>query len=187
MRIRFLSSLYFCDRRGLPRSAHRLWQVLWRKASQRRTGENTPRFNTFRYQLLKDLTKLKKSQREGFDDFLSLANRDAAKVYDLFQMFKKGYEFQEPSGTGRFFRHWSMLCRQSEIPEVLKTARAILAHLKRIPAYFTHRVTNALMEWNNSRQGAMTKRPYGFKTLRYLGMKIFKILGKFKFDEPRLA
>jgi transposase len=45
-----------------------------------------------------------------------------------------------------FFRHWSMLCRQSEIPEVLKTARAILAHLKRIPAYFTHRVTNALME-----------------------------------------
>jgi transposase len=70
---------------------------------------------------------------------------------------------------------------------VLKTARAILAHLKRIPAYFTHRVTNALMEWNNSRQGAMTKRPYGFKTLRYLGMKIFKILGKFKFDEPRLA
>jgi len=75
-----------------------------------------------------------------------LANRDAAKVYDLFQMFKKGYEFQEPSGTGMFFRHWSMLCRQSEIPEVLKTARAILAHLKRIPAYFTHRVTNALME-----------------------------------------
>ncbi|MGB4199865.1 MAG: transposase [Thermotogota bacterium] len=49
-----------------------------------------------------------------------------------------------------------------------KGARSILIHPKGVMAYFTYRVTNAVMEGNNSKLRAITKRSYEFKTLRYL-------------------
>ena len=51
---------------------------------------------------------------------------------------------------------------------MLMEAQAIMTHLKGIMAYFTYRVTNAVMEGNNSKLRAITKRSYEFKTLRYL-------------------
>jgi len=53
-------------------------------------------------------------------------------------------------------------------------------------AYFTYRVTNAVMEGNNSKLRTITKRSYGFKTLRYLRLMIFLVFGKLKFDVPKL-
>ena len=154
---------------------------------RREHKENIPRFNKIRYLLLKDPKKLKKSQRERLDEFLTQANLDTVKAYNLIQMFKRGYEYQKPSWAGKFFHHWIKLCQQSKIPEMLKGAQAILTHLKGIMAYFTYRVTNAVMEGNNSKLRTITKRSYGFKTLRYLRLMIFLVFGKLKFDVPRLA
>jgi len=154
---------------------------------RRERKENIPRFNKIRYLLLKDPKKLKKSQRERLDEFLTQANLDTVKAYNLIQMFKRGYEYQKPSWAGKFFHHWIKLCQQSKIPEMLKGAQAILTHLKGIMAYFTYRVTNAVMEGNNSKLRTITKRSYGFKTLRYLRLMIFLVFGKLRFDVPRLT
>lgn len=154
---------------------------------RREHKENIPRFNKIRYLLLKDPKKLKKSQRERLDEFLTQANLDTVKAYNLIQMFKRGYEYQKPSWAGKFFHHWIKLCQQSKIPEMLKGAQAILTHLKGIMAYFTYRVTNAVMEGNNSKLRTITKRSYGFKTLRYLRLMIFLVFGKLRFDVPRLT
>ncbi len=154
---------------------------------RRERKENIPRFNKIRYLLLKGPKKPKKRQREQLDDFLTQANLDTVKAYSLIQMFKRGYKYKKPSWVGEFFHHWIKLCQQSKIPEILKAAQAILTHLKGIMAYFTYRVTNAVMEGNNSKLRTISKRSYGFKSLRYLRLMLFLVFGRLKFDVPRLA
>ncbi len=153
---------------------------------RREHKENAAWFNKIRYLLLKDPKKLKKKQRTRLDDFLTQASLDTVKAYNLIQMFKKGYAYQRPSWAGRFFHQWIKLCQQSKVPEMLKVAQTILVHIKGIMAYFTYRVTNSVMEGNNSKLRTITKRSYGFKTLRYLRLMIFLVFGKLKFDVPKL-
>jgi len=119
---------------------------------RREQRENVPSFNKIRYHLLKDPKKLKNNQRERLDDFLTRASLDTVEssdtpnfAYTLIRMFKKGYDYQRPSWVGRFFHQWIKLCQRSKVPEMLKTAQAILTHLKGIMAYFTYRVTNAYL------------------------------------------
>jgi len=116
------------------------------KFHRREQKQHAPLFNKMRFALLKDLKKLRKSQKQKLEQFLSQGNLDTPKAYSLVQLFKEGYQFQRPSWAGKFFLHWVHLCTLSKIPELLKLAQTIRDHLRGIVAFFRHRFTNARLE-----------------------------------------
>jgi len=148
------------------------------KIRRREQKQHAPLFNKMRFVLLKDPKKLRKSQKQKLEQFLSQGNLDTAKAYSLVQLFKEGYQYKRPSWAGKFFGHWVHLCEQSKIPELLKLSQTIRNHLRGIVAFFRHRFTNAKLEGLHSKLRAITKRQYGFKTFRYLGIMILLAFGK---------
>lgn len=89
---------------------------------------------------------------------------------------------EEEAGTA-FDRLYSWM-RRCHLPEMKKTALALMEHKPKILAYFTQRITNAISEGINSLIQAAKRKAKGYRTYRGFEAMIYLIAGKLELAVP---
>jgi len=83
-----------------------------------------------------------------------------------------------PERAEKFFRHWYFWATHSRIPELIRVAKMIEAHLDNILTYFRHGITNAFTKGMNSKIQENKSAARGLKNFENYRIAILFCCGK---------
>jgi transposase len=132
-----------------------------REHHQLSEGERGP-LSGIRFWWPYDRKHLREWHREGFDA-LQAVNLKSGRVYAIKGGLRDLWS-PDSSITGRAcWRWWYFWATHSRLAPVIGVARMMKEHLAGVLNYFTHRITNAMVEGLNSKIATIQKVACGFR------------------------
>ena len=90
-----------------------------------------------------------------------------------------------PDDGRRYWEGWYSWLIRPSVEAMKDAARMMKAHIKKIPNYFVHRITNARAESINSKIALIEKMAYGYRNKEHLKTAIYFRCGNLKlYPEP---
>ncbi|MBI5365650.1 MAG: ISL3 family transposase [Planctomycetes bacterium] len=131
-----------------------------------------------RYLLLANRDKLTKKREVRLAELLA-ANTDITAAYLLKEDFRELYQAETLEEARRLFREWMDRVRESRIPELARFVKTLKNHWRGVMAYFSsRRLSNGLAECFNNIIRTIQKRGYGYRNMRNLVLKIYRVVGE---------
>lgn len=124
-----------------------------------------------RFILLRRFGNLTDPQVDELDELLDL-NTDLTKVYLLKEQFDEFWNRGNAGAAAKFLDAWIREAHETEIPPLVKVAKMIKRHRHGLLAYHVHHMTNGPLEGLNTKINVLRRSRYGFRDLKYFGMKI---------------
>lgn len=124
-----------------------------------------------RFVLLYRYDNLKEERRDELFELLEL-NQELAAAYILKDQFELFWSCGNAGGAARFLDRWLREALNTEIPPLVKVAKMLQRHRRGLIAYHTHRMTNGPLEGLNTKINVLRRSRYGFRDLKYFGLKI---------------
>jgi transposase len=151
---------------------------------RRQEQKERPELHRTRYIWLKNLEKLKASQREQLEKLtLSKLNLKTARAYQMRLMFQKFFTL--PADTAELLlKKWYYWATHSRLQPMKEAAYTIKRHWDGILRCFTSRISNGTLEGINSLIQAAKARARGYRTSTNLISMIYLIGGKLNFGLP---
>lgn len=151
---------------------------------RRQEQKERPELHRTRYIWLKNLEKLKASQREQLEKLtLSKLNLKTARAYQMRLMFQEFFTL--PADTAELLlKKWYYWATHSRLQPMKEAAYTIKRHWDGILRWFTSRISNGTLEGINSLIQAAKARARGYRTSTNLISMIYLIGGKLNFGLP---
>jgi transposase len=134
-----------------------------------------------RYLWLTNPAKLRKSQIAQLSSLRHL-HLKTAKAYQIRLALTEFFEQENYSAGEDFLKRWYFWATHSCLEPIVKVAKTIKKHWNGILAWYTKRITNAILEGFNSLIQAAKARARGYRTTKNLITMVYLLLGKLKFD-----
>lgn len=159
-----------------------------RAAQARRMAQDgyEPVLKKSRWCLLKRPENLTDNQRVKLRDVLRY-NLASVRAYLLKETFQFFWEYDSPTGAGKFLDQWTRQVMRSRIEPMKKFARTIRAHRELLLNYFRARkaFSSGVVEGLNNKAKLTMRKAYGFRTFGMTEIALYHVLGKL--PEPKLA
>ena len=124
-----------------------------------------------RFILLRRFGNLKEHQVNALAELIEL-NTDLSSVYLLKEQFDEFWNRGNAGAAAKFLDAWIHEALETEIPPLVKVAKTLKRHRRGLLAYHTHRMTNGPLEGLNTKINVLRRSRYGFRDLKYFGLKI---------------
>ena len=104
----------------------------------------------------------------------------AAVCATLFEAKEKLWEYNSPTGAGKFLAEWCRQTMRSHIEPMKKIARSLRQHRELILNYFRAQklISSGVVEGLNNKAKVTMRKSYGFRTYRVLELALYHSLGK---------
>ena len=114
-------------------------------------------------------------------------NLRTVRAYLLKEDFQQFWEYESPSGAGKFLDEWCRQTMRSRIEPMKKIARSLRQHRELILNYFRAQklISSGVVEGLNNKAKVTMRKSYGFRTFRVLEMALYHSLGKL--PEPEVT
>ena len=86
-----------------------------------------------------------------------------ARAWMLKETLRHLWDFRSPSRAAGYWRRWYYWASHSRLLPMMRAAKKLKKHEKRILNYFTHRITNAMAESINGRIERLKRVANGFR------------------------
>jgi transposase len=145
-----------------------------------------PTLKKSRWCLLKRPENLTDKQRIRLRDLLRY-NLQSVRAYLLKEEFQQFWDYESPTGAGKFIDQWCTKALRSRIDPVKKFARTIRTHRELLLNYFRARkeFSSGVIEGLNNKAKVTMRKAYGYRTFRIAELSLYHVLGKL--PEPKLA
>ncbi len=125
-----------------------------------------------RYIWLYSHENLPEKYRERYEE-LKQSDLKTARAYAIKENLRKLWTCESEDEARDFWRRWYWWASHSRLKPVIEAARTMLHYLYGILSYFTHRITNAMVEGMNSKIATVQKMAYGYRNLEHLKTAIY--------------
>ena len=173
-------ALHILDRFHIVAKMNKALDEVRAGESRRRASEGrAPVLKKSRWLLLKREENLKTEQRFRLRDLLRY-NLKTVRAYLLKEAFQQLWEYNSPSGAGRFLDEWCRQVMRSRIEPMKKIARSMREHRELILNYFPAQklLSSGVVEGLNNKAKVTMRKSYGFRTFRCLELALYHSLGK---------
>jgi transposase len=99
------------------------------------------------------------------------------RAWAIKESLRQLWNYVSPGWALRFFKKWYFWATHSHLEPVAKVARMLDAHLKNIPTYCRHQVTNAVAEGLNSKIMSIKRRAGGYRNPEHFKIAIYFFCG----------
>jgi len=149
------------------------------EAKRLRQAGDTVTLKHTRWVLLKGRKNLSGKQRGRLRDLLKV-NLSTVKAYLLKDDLSLFWKYKSVTYASRFLDGWTLTCRATRIPALVKLARTIEAHHSLLLNWFRARGELAMgaVEGLNNKARVTTKLAYGFRSYEHAEIALFHRLGK---------
>lgn len=131
-----------------------------------------------RWCLLKRRENLTESQTVKLSELLKY-NLRSVRGYLLREEFQRFWEYVSPSWAGKFLDEWCSKTMRSQLEPLKKVARMLRSHRELILNWFEAKGTmsSGAVEGLNNKVKVVTRKSYGFRTLRIAKLALLHTLG----------
>lgn len=151
---------------------------------RREEVKSRPELKGSRFVWLKNPDSLKTDQRQQLDQLtLKRLNLKTSRAYQIKLNFQELYQ-QPPELAEAYLKKWYFWATHSRLKPIIDAAHTIKRHWDGILRWFTSKLSNGLLEGINSRIQAAKARARGYRSSKNLGIIIYLIAGKLKFNLP---
>lgn len=147
-------------------------------------AEGIPIFKRSRYLFLRRPERWSEKQRAQYRDIkrefgaARFAQSRIGRMWAAKESFRPFWNYVSATWAARYFRRWYFWATHSRIPELIRVAKMINAHLDNILTYFRHGITNAFTEGMNSRIQEIKAAARGFRNFDNYRIAILFYCGK---------
>jgi transposase len=150
----------------------------------RRLEQKTdPSLKGLRWVLLKDRSKLQRSQRTELDELLThMTTKRTARAWLYREQLREILTRKQPNVVRALLKQWCTNVMRSKVDPMREVAEMIRNHFEGVLAWVTSRQTNGFLEAINSLFQAAKRKARGYGRFRTIRMVIFMIAGKLDFS-----
>lgn len=112
-------------------------------------------------------------KEKRLDDLLA-QNADFAVAYILLEQLKLAFAQSDRRNLQHGMQQWMKLARQSKVPEIIRFAGTIDAHLEGILNHADHPISSGKLEGTNNLIKTIRRKAYGFHDTQYFFLKIME-------------
>jgi transposase len=142
-----------------------------------------PSLKGLRWVLLKDRSKLKRSQRAELDELLThMTTKRTARAWLYREQLREIFTRKQPNVVRALLKQWCTNVLRSKVDPMREVAEMIRNHFDGVLAWVSSRQTNGFLEAINSLFQAAKRKARGYGRFRTIRMVIFMIAGKLDFS-----
>ena len=147
-------------------------------------AEGVPIFKRTRYLFLKRPERWSEKQQVQFRDIkrefgaTRFAQSRIGRMWSIKEAFRPFWNYVTVSWAAKYFKRWYFWATHSRIPELIRVAKMLKAHLDNILTYFIHGITNAFTEGMNSKIQEIKSAARGFRNFENYRIAILFYCGK---------
>lgn len=151
---------------------------------KRLMAEGIPIFKRTRFLFLRRKERWSEKQRAQYRDIkrefgaTRFSQSRIGRMWAAKESFRPFWNYVSKAWAEKFFRHWYFWATHSRIPELIRVAKMIEAHLDNILTYFRHGITNAFTEGMNSKIQEIKSAARGFRNFENYRIAILFYCGK---------
>jgi transposase len=127
-----------------------------------------------RFLLLKNFEKLGTNERSSLQALFEV-NKPLAIAHTMKEQLRLLWEKPNSQEGARCLVWWIMEALESNISELARVARTLIAHSKGILAYFKHQITNAKTEGINNKIKTLKRQAYGYRDMEYFKLRLYHL------------
>ena len=75
----------------------------------------------------------------------------------------------------RFLGWWIIQAIESEVEQLAKTARTLIAHFEGLLSYFEHKIDNGKAEGINNKIKVLKRQAYGYRDQEYFKLRLYNL------------
>lgn len=147
-------------------------------------AEGVPIFKRTRYLFLRRPERWSVKQRAQYRDIkrefgaTRFSQSRIGRMWAAKESFRPFWHYVSETWAAKYFRRWYFWATHSRIPELIRVAKMIKAHLDNILTYFRHGITNAFTEGMNSKIQEIKSAARGFRNFENYRIAILFYCGK---------
>jgi transposase len=134
-----------------------------------------------RWLWLKNQGKLTKKEKDKIVPLKEM-NLKTVRAYNIKLGLEDFWAIKDPEVAEKYIKEWHYWATHSKLKPMIKVAKTIKRHWRRIMNYINTRVTNGLIEGINGLIQSIKNAARGFRSLKYFTTMIYLRLGKLNFD-----
>ena len=147
-------------------------------------AEGIPIFKRTRYLFLRRRENWSTKQRVQYRDIMPefgatrFSQSRIGRMWAAKESFRPFWNYATETWAAKYFQRWYFWATHSRIPELIRVAKMIKAHLDNILTYFRHGITNAFTEGMNSKIQEIKSAARGFRNFQNYRIAILFYCGK---------
>ena len=136
-----------------------------------------------KYTFLRNRENLSGTKEQALAEMIKLYPT-LGEAYRLKVLFNDLWAMPDKPAAEAFLKQWSAEVDASKIPAFMKFANTVRAHWEGIVHFVESRITNGVLEGNNSKIQLAKRRARGYSNINHFINMIYFLCGKLKFDYP---
>jgi len=128
----------------------------------------------YRFLLLRNYDALKPDHKERLDALMQ-ANQPLFVMHYMKEQLRLFWEIPEYAQAVAFLDTYCKDAMLSEIKELVRVAKALSGYRTAILNYFTHHITNAVLEGTNNKIKTLKRQAYGFRDMEYFKLRLYHL------------